>query len=169
MLYDLFQIPSKIRIKWLIWKGLKLGANCKIARTVLIDPTFPWLIEIGNNCTFSFYVQIIAHDASTKIHTGYSRMGLVKIDDNCFIGAGAIILPNVHIGKNVIVGAGSVVTHDVPDDSIVAGNPARVIKSTKDYIEYHRKELSSFEQFGQAKQRKELLWTDKDRKVGYID
>lgn len=52
----------------------------------------------------------------------------VRIEDGAWIGAGAIILPGVTIGIQSIVGAGSVVTRDVPDGCVVAGNPARVIK-----------------------------------------
>ena len=53
----------------------------------------------------------------------------VDIGDNCFIGYGSIILPNVTIGRNCVIGAGSVVTRDIPDDSIASGVPARIIRS----------------------------------------
>lgn len=52
----------------------------------------------------------------------------VDIGDDVWIGGGAIVLPGVTIGSNVIVGAGSVVTKDVPNNVIVAGNPAKIIK-----------------------------------------
>lgn len=51
------------------------------------------------------------------------------IGDNVNVGANVVIIGNITIGNNVIIGAGSVVVHDVPDNSVVAGNPARVIKS----------------------------------------
>ncbi|MGB1311421.1 MAG: DapH/DapD/GlmU-related protein, partial [Leucothrix sp.] len=59
-----------------------------------------------------------------------------RIGKHCFIGCASIILPNVTIGDQVIVAAGSVVTKDVPSNSIVAGNPAKVIKSDIQTIEY---------------------------------
>jgi maltose O-acetyltransferase len=62
------------------------------------------------------------------MYLNYTKIGLVKIGDNVFIGAGSIILPNVKIGNNVIIGAGSIVTKDVPDNSLVAGNPAKHFK-----------------------------------------
>ena len=54
--------------------------------------------------------------------------GCVEIGEGCWIGIGAAITPGITIGKNAVIGANSVVTHDVPDYCIVAGNPARVIR-----------------------------------------
>ncbi len=59
-------------------------------------------------------------------HNVYGRPILIR--RNAWIGASSVVLPGVTIGENAIVGAGSVVTHDVPADTIVAGNPARVIR-----------------------------------------
>ena len=59
----------------------------------------------------------------------HTRVGEVNIGNNVFIGTKSIILPNVSIGDNVIVGAGSIVTKDIPANSVVCGNPARVITS----------------------------------------
>ncbi|QQA02009.1 acyltransferase [Treponema peruense] len=69
----------------------------------------------------------------TNKHDFYDRYVLtikdVLIKKNAWIGAGAIILAGVTIGENAVVGAGSVVTHDVKDGEVVAGNPARVIRT----------------------------------------
>lgn len=62
-------------------------------------------------------------------HGLYTRPVLLK--KNSWIGAGAIILPGVTVGENSIVGAGSVVTKDVPDNTIVVGNPAKVVRNVK--------------------------------------
>ena len=61
----------------------------------------------------------------------------VKIGNNCFIGAKAIILPGVSIGDNVIVGAGSVVTKNIPSNVVVAGNPAKIIMSIDEFTQKH--------------------------------
>ena len=55
----------------------------------------------------------------------------IHIGDDCWLGGGVIVCPGVTIGNRVIVGAGSVVTHDIPDDVVVAGNPARIIKKAE--------------------------------------
>lgn len=116
--------------------GVRIGENCAIW-TRDIDVNHGFLIDIGNNVTIS-NAKILAHDGSTKRALGYSRVGRVKIGDHVFVGAGAIILPGVTIGNNVIVGAGAVISKDVPDDSVVVGNPARVIGSVAAYIEKNK-------------------------------
>ena len=65
-------------------------------------------------------------------------LGEIRIGDNCFIGAHSIILPGVTLGKEVIVGAGAVVTKSYPDGSIVAGNPARLIGNSKDFVKKYK-------------------------------
>ena len=116
--------------------GVTVGENCAIW-TRDIDVNHGFLITIGNNVTLS-NAKILAHDGSTKRALGYSRVGRVTIGDNVFVGAGAIILPGVTIGNDVIIGAGAVIAKDIPDDSVVVGNPASVIGSTAAYIEKNR-------------------------------
>jgi maltose O-acetyltransferase len=101
------------------------------------------LITIGNDCTLTQNVIILAHDASTKKYLGVSKVGTVTIGNKCFIGAGTVVLPGVKIGNGVIVGAGSVVTHDIPDNCLAVGNPAKVVKSAADYIEEHKRKLKN--------------------------
>lgn len=126
-------------IKKLIKKGMKVGKNFSIQGKCIIDPAHCWLISIGDDVTLAPRVTILAHDASTKKYLDYTKIGLVEIGNQTFIGAGAIILPNVKIGDNCIIGAGSVVTKNVPNNSVVAGNPAEVITTTDEYIEKNRK------------------------------
>ena len=119
--------------KRLLAAGVKMGENVYIG-TRKIDLAHGFLLEIGNNVTLSD-CRILLHDASTKMFLGYSKVGKVVIGNNVFIGADAIILPNTKIGNNVIVGAGTVVTKDIPDNSVVVGNPGRVINNCDAYIE----------------------------------
>lgn len=115
-------------------KGLKLGKNVTVEKGVVIEPSMPWLVEIGNNVTLAPQVYILAHDASTKIPMGVTKVGRVVIGNNVFIGAKTIILPNVRIGDDVVIGAGSVVTKDIENNSLVVGSPARKISTLDEYI-----------------------------------
>src|SRR5262249_39186598 len=78
----------------------------------------PYLITIGNNVILSIRVLLVAH---FRGQTG------ITIEDEAFIGPGAIILPGVIIGKGAVVTAGSVVSASVPPMTVVQGNPARPI------------------------------------------
>lgn len=118
-------------------KGVTLGQRVAI-HTRGIDEGHGFLISMGDDVSIAPGAIILAHDASTKQALGYTRVGRVEIGSQVFIGAGAIVLPNVRIGNKVIVGAGCVVNRSVPDNSVVVGNPARVISSYDDYIEKNR-------------------------------
>jgi galactoside O-acetyltransferase len=84
---------------------------------------------IGPNVT----IASATHPISPKMRReGLQYNKPVHIGKNCWIGAGAIILPGITIGDNSIIGAGSVVTHDVPSDVVAVGNPCRVIKDIDD-------------------------------------
>jgi maltose O-acetyltransferase len=121
-----------------IANGLTLGRNVTIMPGAFIDPRYSFLISIGDNCSISNGVIIIAHDASTyKFTDGYTRLGKVEIKENCYIGTNAIILPGVSIGPNVLIAAGSVVNKTIPPNSCVAGVPARVYSKFDDFIQGH--------------------------------
>lgn len=118
-------------------RGLKVGDNFNMFNSV-IDEGHCWLVEIGDDVTITNST-ILAHDASTKRILDKSKVGKVKIVNRVFIGYGSIILCNVKIGNDVIIGAGTVVSRDIPDNSIVIGNPAKIIGKTTDFIDKHNK------------------------------
>ena len=134
------RIDDRSQLEIAIEKGLKIGKNVNIMGECVIDPGYPWLIEIGDNVTLAQRVYVLAHDASTKKTLGLSMIGRVSIGNNVFIGANTTILPNVQIGNNVVIGAGSVVSRSIPDNSIAVGNPAKVIKTHSEFIKA-KKEL----------------------------
>lgn len=121
--------------------GITIGENVEIIRSHL-DEGHGFLIDIGNNVTIT-NATILSHDASTKGALGYTKVGRVTIGDDVFIGIGAIILPNVTIGNRVIVGAGCVVSRSIPSNSVVVGNPARVVCTYDEYIERHREQMKT--------------------------
>jgi maltose O-acetyltransferase len=125
-------------VESLVQMGMKVGRDVHIEHRVLFDVSHCWLISIGDEVTLAPRVHILAHDASTKRHLGYSKIGRVSIGRKTFIGEGTIILPGVTIGENVIIGAGSVVSNDIPDGSVAVGNPSKVVAITEEYIEKHR-------------------------------
>ena len=96
---------------------------------------YPWYLrniykmDIGHNVRISWRANLDLTINPRGIHVGDNTLkGDVYIGANCFIGIASIILPGVHIGNNCIVGTGAVVTKDFPDNSIIAGNPAKRIK-----------------------------------------
>lgn len=113
------------------------GVNlCKITRTyiapfVTIDTLYPELITIEEDVFITRDVKILSHINYSfpiaEIVGEKTSTGPVVIKRGAFIGVGAIILPGVTIGECALIGAGAVVSKDVPDYSIVAGNPANII------------------------------------------
>lgn len=118
----------------LIKSGLKFGKHFNRMEYVIIDPSHCYHIAIGNDVTLAPRVYILAHDASTAMFLGKTRATNVTVGNNVFVGAGSIIMPGVYIGSRVIIGAGSIVTKDIPDNSVVVGNPAKVVCSTDEYL-----------------------------------
>lgn len=120
--------------------GAKVGENCHFVTFPNLGSE-PWLIEIGNHVELSGHVTFITHDGSTWLfredpqYAHVLRYGKIIIHDNCFIGMNSLIMPGVEIGPNSIVGAGSVVTKRVPENTVVAGNPARVICTVDEFKE----------------------------------
>ncbi|HCD8034100.1 TPA: chorismate mutase [Enterococcus faecium] len=95
------------------------------------------MIEIGDNCMFAPNVQL--YTATHPLHPVKRNSGLeyakpIKIGNNVWLGGGVIVTPGVTLGDNVVVGAGSVVTKSFPDNVVIAGNPARIIKTVEEEL-----------------------------------
>lgn len=90
-------------------------------------------IHIGNNVQLAPGVQLISANHKHDDFHQHLKSEPIKIDDNVWVGANTVILPEVHIGENVIIGACSVVTKNIPANSIAVGNPCRVIKKKAAY------------------------------------
>jgi len=111
--------------------GMNIAKDARISLKARIDKTNPKGLTIGKKTMVTFDAIILSHDYASRRHAAKTVIG-----SHCFIGCGAIILPNIIVGNHCIVAAGSVVTHDVPDNCIVAGNPAKVIKTGVDTVAY---------------------------------
>jgi len=118
-----------------------IGDKCQWGPTLI--PPYAELIRLHNNVNIHKTAKLVPHDvlnwflkkARPDAEFGYyERLGCIEIMDNVYVAMNSVILPNVRINKNVIVSAGSVVTSDVPENSVVAGNPAHVIGTFDQYV-----------------------------------
>lgn len=109
---------------------ISIGNNSGIGRYSMLQGE----ITIGNGVMIGPYCLIYTCNHNTKdlsvpmFKQGMDVMKPVVIEDDVWIGGRVIILPGVHIGTGAIIGAGAVVTKDVPEYAIVAGNPAKIIR-----------------------------------------
>lgn len=129
--------PEKAAMEYCFTYGFTAGKNFQYNSGYPIDANWPWLISVGDDVTLSSNVRILAHDASTCKAGAHTKIGIVKIGNNVFIGADSIVLCNTRIGDNVIIGAGSVVSHDIPSNSVYAGSPAKYICSFEEFQAKH--------------------------------
>jgi acetyltransferase-like isoleucine patch superfamily enzyme len=115
------------------YKNIKRGTrNPGMNREIYIDARNG--VEFGKNVWIGPKVSIISMNHDANEYTKYIKTEPIRIGDNCWIGAGAIILPGVQLGNHVIVGAGAVVTKSFTQNNIaIAGNPAKVIKELGEY------------------------------------
>lgn len=114
-----------------VWK-LDIHPTVDMSLSAKFDLTHPRGVHVGAHSYIAFNARILAHDMTRNIrrHT--------HVGENCFIGGQSLILPGVRIGNNCIVGAGSVVTKSVPDNCIVAGNPAQILQRDVKLLSYGR-------------------------------
>lgn len=103
-----------------------IGINCQVARARLGNNVImgPDVVFIANNHDFS-------NPGTSMKYRGYMPAPVITVGDNTWIGTRVIILPGRQIGKDCIIGAGAVVTRNVPDNAIAAGNPAKIIRFRK--------------------------------------
>ena len=172
-----YRLRGELSTERLVEQGMKVGQNFERLNNVLIDDSHAWLIEIGDNVTLAPRVHILAHDASTKKFLGYTKIGRVTIGNNVFVGAETVVLPGVTIGNNVVIGANSTVTHDIPDNTVAVGSPARVLCSLEAYLDKEKKRMDQNPVYGKdftlrcsitmekrMKQKNEL-----SGKIGYVE
>jgi carbonic anhydrase/acetyltransferase-like protein (isoleucine patch superfamily) len=151
------RFSQKRYMKLLVWllrkRGVRVSSEALwISPKAFFDFGEPGSISIGRRSVVSHFVQVLTHDYSldrvaesrgiTDLTTEGLRRAPVRIGDYCFIGIGAILLAGVSIGDRSIVGAHAVVTKDVPPDSVVAGNPARLVSTTDRFMERRWEEYS---------------------------
>jgi len=120
-----------------VQKGAKIGRNCKISSHTFIceGVTIEDNCFIGHNVTFinDAYPSAVTEDGRIQTDEDWKCVPIL-VKKGASIGSSVTILCGVTIGEGALVGAGSVVTRDVPANSIVAGNPARVLREIEQRI-----------------------------------
>ena len=131
--------------------GIRVGKGTIFydPNSMSIDRERPWMLEIGDYCKITKGTVILTHDYSRSVlRRAYGDIvgeaGKTIIGNNVFIGMNSIILMGTKIGNNVIIGAGSVVSGNVPDNCVIAGNPAKYIRSLDEHYSI-RKEKAKVE------------------------
>ena len=149
---------SERYIEFLRQQGAKIGDNCYIyaPTKTTIDSSRAFLLTIGNNVSITQGAIILVHDYSYSVlNDVYNVMpnpcSETKIGNNCFIGMNAIILSGAEIGDNCIIGAGSVVAGEIPNNSVAAGVPAKVICTLE---QYYNKTTGNFDESAKLYVRK---------------
>lgn len=147
---DLIQGATVKMLRWLAMihpdnrtrEYLLRRANLKIGKKTVINiglnvyDTQDCVVEIGDFCAIAANVSLITASGPNMsqladipyIQEHYIKSGRIVIEDHVWIGANVIVLPGIHIGQNSIIGAGSIVTKNVPANSVVKGQPAKVYK-----------------------------------------
>ena len=123
------------RVNWLRWGlvglrrfvlvrlfGMDIHPTAELSLTAKLDRTFPIGVHIGAYSYVALGAMVLTHDRTRGLYVHTS------VGKNCFVGARSILLPGVNIGDGSIVAAGALVTRDVPPDTIVAGNPAQIVR-----------------------------------------
>ena len=157
-------------LNYLRSKGVKIGKRCILRSpgSTRIDTQRPELITIGNNVDMNKNFQILTHDWGSlvfraKYHDLLNSTGKVVIGDNIYFGTDVIVLGGVKIGSNCIIAAGSIVTKSIPDNSVAAGIPCKVICSLDEYY-VKRKQKALSEAVERVKCFKERFGRDPEPK-----
>lgn len=121
-----------------IAKGLKVGEKVRFVEVPQFG-TEPFLIEIGDETTFSNNVRFVNHDGGQNALHFFEKykdvrtFGRIKIGKQCLIGADTTIMPGVEMQDNCVLGAGSILTTSMPKGSVFAGVPAKFICTIEQY------------------------------------
>lgn len=142
MLFNLLGLSNEKYIESLRKCGAQIGDNTVFfsPRHTVFDKGKAFLIKVGSYCKIASGVTILAHDygrsvVRMKYKENIGGCAPVVIGNNCFIGINATILMGTTIGDNCIIGANAVVKGDFPSNSVIAGNPAKVICTLDRYVE----------------------------------
>jgi len=120
--------------------GVTIGENCRIYTTDF--STEPYLVTLGDRVGISGGTKFLTHDGSVWLLRGkrpeVQTFGTIRVGDDVYIGENCLILPGTEIGARSIIGAGSVVRGRIPENSLVTGNPAKIVGRASLFLEMLR-------------------------------
>lgn len=138
------RIVLDLKRRWLVWRdGVNIHPGASISLSSTLIGGAPDAIVVDDGTLVAFKTLLVS-----RLPDGTIRP--IRIGRNCFIGGGSTILPGVTIADECVVGAGSVVCHDVPPRCIVAGNPAKVLRTEI--------EVGRFGRFAYAEENQHLYY-----------
>ena len=126
-----FLVGMRITYLRKVW-GMDIDPSAQISLSAKFDRTFPIGVHVGADSYVAFEARILCHDMTRGLYL-HTRIGR-----NCFVGGRSLILPGIEIGDNCVIGAGSVVTKSFPSGSLIAGNPAKLLKENIDVGRFGR-------------------------------
>ena len=124
---QLVGIVSRLKIGYYRFMGISIGKGCYVSSGAHLDVR-RGTVTIGNHVSISSGSYILGHTGFQPLKEGQET----ALEDNVKVFVNAVVMPGVRIGKNSIVGAGAVVARDVPPNTLVMGNPGRVVKQMQD-------------------------------------
>jgi acetyltransferase-like isoleucine patch superfamily enzyme len=127
-------IPPGLRLSLYRAMGISIGRGVFVGLDTWLDDQFPELIVIEDGVTIAMRATVVVHDDAKRLDRveagqGHGTVAPVTLRRGCYVGACALVLPGVTVGERAVVAAGAVVTRDVPEDMLVAGCPARVVRA----------------------------------------
>ncbi len=164
-----FEERDAATVRALRASGVRIGERCRIYSRSF--STEPYLVSIGDDTAIAGGVSFVTHDGAARLlkerRPGLQKLGRITIGNSCFIGQNAIILPGTSIGSGSVVGAGAVVAGAIPENSLVVGNPARVVGRASLYLERLIRHPDAIDSFGlpEAERREMILrhFAEQDR------
>jgi hypothetical protein len=113
--------PSRLKLGVMRLTGMKIGRAVYVSPGVVVDPLFPWLVELEDGVILGLGCRVLSHECTAK----HFRIGKTRVGEQSVIGAGATVRAGVTIGRRVTVGCNSFVNGNIPDDTTVGGVPAK--------------------------------------------
>lgn len=137
-------------------RGVRIGEGCRIYTSDF--STEPYLVTIGDGAGVAGGVKFLTHDGAARLRKSrrpdIQSLGRIEVGANSFIGENAIILPGTTIGSDCVIVAGSVVRGTIPDNSLVAGNPAEIIGRASLYLDRLERGPNTLDTFSLPEQRR---------------